>query len=528
MSRRARRPARRASYTEAAGYGALSFGLMTAVAIGSSIAIARVYGIDVIGEYALVIAPLNIVWYLSSARERPAFIREISTLEPRAPRVTGLFYAMLAFSTALTIVTGVLVMAGTYLLFEGPIGQPDLVLPAGAVIGSYILITNPAWNLDAVFVGFRAGRDLFWIRLHVPLAFVAFAIALAPVLGTVWGLVAANIASTATAFAHRLVVVPGYMRAVVSREELRDGMRTLPELIRFGLKIVPGSIANGISNDVGTWALGIVGSLSAVGAFARAWTVAGRFVEFNWRIAEMLFPTLVQRRSLGDRLGFDRARLDTVRYSAVFLLLPAAAGGGAAEGVMAVFGPGFDAAAPALAILLVLPVLAAVVTVQRNVLLALDRPWLTSVAALARVAVTVAAAFVLAPSLDITGVAIAMLVGVAAQAAGMAELTRRELAVQSGDLAPVPGSGLLSHWSPREMLALALAYVAGFAAARAVDGSIDALAGVIPALLAGACAYGVCFWLCRGINARDRVRLRMLRARYGQEGGPGVAVGTGA
>ncbi len=262
---------------------------------------------------------------------------------------------MLAFSIGLTFVVSAIAAAIIYFVYKGPIGQPELFLPALAYLATYLVIMNTAWNLDAVFDGFRAGRELFWIRLHLSIAFLALAVAFGIFSDSVWGLVVANLGSAVTSFAHRLVSVRRYMRATASRRELREGFRTLPDLIKFGLKVTPGSIATGVRNEVATWTLGIQGSLAAVGAYNRAQTLTRRLGEIDYRITGMLLPTMVERRALEDRSGFDRALVDTVRYVAIFLLLPAAVGGGAAYGVMAIFGPGFSPAADALALLLLTP-----------------------------------------------------------------------------------------------------------------------------------------------------------------------------
>ena len=115
-----------------------------------------------------------------------------------------------------------------------------------------------------------------------------------------------------------------------------------------------------------------------MGAYNRAQTLARRLGEIDYRITGMLLPTMVERHVRGDQGGFDRALVDTVRYVAVFMLLPAAVGGGAADGVMAIFGAGFSPAANALALLLLMPALVSTMNVQSTTLLAVDRPWLTS------------------------------------------------------------------------------------------------------------------------------------------------------
>jgi O-antigen/teichoic acid export membrane protein len=492
----------RVSYTEGAAFGVLSFGAMTALGLLSSVVIARLYGVQVIGQFALVLAPMNLVTYLSSVRERAAFVREVATLEPRAPRITGLFAAMLTFSVGLTALVGTAGMVIAYLLFVGPIGHAELFVPALANMASYVLIVNTGWNLDGVLTGFRAGRQLFWIRLHQALAFAGVAVAAGIAWGTVWGLVLATTAASLTSFAHRVVAVRAFMRGIVPRAEIRDGFRSLPEMVRFGLKIAPGSVANGLSNEAATWVLGAFGSLSAVGSYNRAWTLARRFIEGNWMITEMLLPTLVERRTHGDSTGFDRALVDTVRYAAAGLLLVAAVGGGAAHGVMALFGPGFGAAADAFAFLLLVPALVGLTAIQRTALLAVNRPAITSVIMVTRMVVTLGATLILTWRLGVTGAALGVVSGAAASATWMAAVTHGHLTVP-----------LRALWPMREMAALGAGFVVGFVAARSIDAALDPLVGLVPAILAGSAAYTTTYWVLGGVNTRDRRRLAGAVAR---------------
>jgi O-antigen/teichoic acid export membrane protein len=155
---------RRPSFTSAFGFGTLSFAAGGILALCSSIITARIYGVEVIGEFALAYAPTGAVWFLSSVREQPALIRLLAPLAPRSARVAGLSVPVFAFSTALTLVSCLIAAAGSYLLFRGPIGHPELFAPAAVSLGGYLLFTNPAWNIDSVLAAFRAGRELFWIR----------------------------------------------------------------------------------------------------------------------------------------------------------------------------------------------------------------------------------------------------------------------------------------------------------------------------------------------------------------------------
>ncbi len=123
------------------------------------------------------------------------------------------------------------------------------------------------------------------------------------------------------------------------RAELRAGLQTLPDILRFGIRVMPGSLADGASAEAGTWILGLFSTVAAVGAWNVAWTMGKRTLDLNIRLAEMLFPTLVQRWADDDRHGFQRALTDSTRYVVTVMLLPAAVAGGAADGVMQVFRP---------------------------------------------------------------------------------------------------------------------------------------------------------------------------------------------
>jgi O-antigen/teichoic acid export membrane protein len=490
---------RRASYTEGLSFSILSFGSVVLVGLVSAIVTARIYGIEVIGQFALATAPVNAVWYLSSVREQAALMRELATLPARAPRVTGLFAAVCVFSSVLTLVVAAIAVGISYLAYSGPVGQPQLFLPAVASMGGYVLFTNAGWNFETVLNAFRAGRAMFWIRLAQLVVFLCVATVLGVAVGTVWGLVIATVFSSFTGLVHRALRSLEFMRIRISWAEIRDGFSTLPDLIRFGIKIAPGTAAEGISNECGTWALGIFASVSVVGAYNRAWTLGRRLIEGAWRITEMLYPTLVERRARGDAEGFDRALIDTIRYSAGGMLLLAAVGGGAAHGVMAVFGPGFDRASDALALLLLMPGIFTVLSIQRHALFSVDRPLATTAIGIVRMLATLSLLIPLTLALGATGAALAIIVGLLVEAGYMFWTTRRHLERPLHEL-----------WTYQQMLAVALAYASGFAAARGADSSVGGIPGTLLAMVIGVVEYASIYVLAGGLSARDRERCGVL------------------
>jgi O-antigen/teichoic acid export membrane protein len=505
--------ARHGSYRSGFAFGILSFLAMAAFGVVSTIVTARIYGVRIIGQFALVSAPVAALWVLSTAKEQAALIKEITGLPPRHPRVTQLFAAVFTFSSGLTAVMSVLAALVLWLLFRGPLHVPELVTPAFVSLAGYAIVTNTAWNFDAIFSAFVAGRQLFWVRLHETLSFLAIAIAIGLARHSVWGLVIATIGGSLTALVHRLVIVRPFVRARLTVSEYRVGLQALPGLLRFGLKITPGSIAQGISQQAGVWVIRAVGgSVALVGAYSRAQTIPERLLQVNIRIVEVLYPTLVGRRARGEHEGFDRALTDTIRYALIGMLLIAAVCGGAAHAILDLLGPGFSRATPVLMLLIAYPALGSITTVQTQALFAVDRPGLTSVVSVVRMVLTIAATVLLTSAIGVAGPAIALLGGLALDIVWKSFVLRHYLS-----------RSLHEIWPRRQRLALVGSYASGFATAYAVTEAIPGVGGLFVGLIAATLTYVVVLIVCGGINHRDRARLTELTATIRARRGGGDA-----
>jgi O-antigen/teichoic acid export membrane protein len=500
------------SYRAGFFFGALSFCATVGLGFVSTILTARLYGVDVIGEYALVWAPVAAMWVLSSIKEQQALIKEITGLQPREPRVSQLFGAVFTFSVGLTVAVGLLDALACAFVFPGPLNAPALLAPALVSIAGYVVVTNTGWNLDSVFSAFVSGRTLFRVRLNESLGFIVLATVFGLTWRSVWGLVAATIGASAIALVHRLIASRAFLRPRLSREEYRRGLETLPELLRFGLKATPGQMAQGISQQGGIWAIGMVAPVAVVGAYSRAMVIPKSVQLASMRITEVLYPTLVSRHTEGDGHGFDRALIDSIRYEVIGMLLLAAAIGGGAHSVMAIFGPGFDQAAPALVLLALYPALASIGITQTQALWAVNRPGLTSVIALLRLVLTIALLVVLTPKMNMTGPALALLAGFLLSILLFGVALRRHLA-----------RPLRQTWPLLERAVLVLAYGAGFAASRLVDEALDGPLALPLVLGVGAAAFAGALVVGGGINERDKRRLgeaiANLRARIDRRGG---------
>lgn len=509
------RKSKRGSYSEGVGYEAVAFILVTCIALGSSVAIARIYGVEILGEYALAFAPYYALNNLSSVREQAAFARRIATMQPRDPMITGLWVAMFAFSTALTVGMAAVVLIATWFIYSGPLGRPDLFGLAVVPILFGIFVFNPSWNLDRVFTTFRAGRLLLDLRVVGAILTVVFMIVAGIIWGTTRALVYAELLSWVPMLVWRAIAVRRFMRPVVPLSVLREGRRTLPEIVSFGLKLTPGTLAEASLNQAGTWIIGLFAPLAALGAYSRAWQLVRRVMELRARVAEMLFPTLIERRDAGDVAGADRALADTMRYVLGGLALIAAAGGGASVGVMEVFGQGFVEASDALIFLLLVPPLAICSFVQFQSMWALDRPVASSVISLVRAAVGLPLMVVLTWQMGIVGCAIGQAAAYGVGLVVTTVITARGMTVPLRQLFTV-----------RQAVAIPVAYTAGFAAAQAVDQVLTPLAALPLALAAGAVVYAGALILVGGANERDRERMRRLRAKLARRGA--VALSSGA
>jgi O-antigen/teichoic acid export membrane protein len=487
----------RGSYRSGFLFGTLSFFAVAGVGVVSTIVTARLYGVHIIGEFALVTVPVAVLWALSSVKEQQALVKEITPLPPRHPRVTQLFAAVFTFSAILTIVVALLDAVICVFVFRGPLNAPELLAPALVSVAGRATIGNTGWNIDSVLSAFVAGRQIFWVRLHEVVSFLAIAIGLGLAWKSVWGLVIATLGSYLTSLIHRAIVVRPFVKARLTRQEFRLGLDVLPELLRFGLKATPGQIAQGISQQIGVWTLGMVAPVDVVGAYARAQTIPMRLQQASMRITEVLYPTLVGRHTTGDGEGFDRALIDSIRYEAAGMLLIAAVIGGAAHTVLSVFGAGFERASTALAVVMLYPALASVTATQTQALWATNRPGRTSMIAIVRLVVTVVLLITLTPSIGILGPAIALVAGYVS------------VVLLSGiALRPFLARPLRATWPWREQVALLLAYGAGFVASHEVERVEPSIEGLVLVLPAGMLAYCIVFVAGGAVNGRDRRRLR--------------------
>lgn len=196
-------------------------------------------------------------------------------------------------------------------------------------------------------------------------------------------------------------------------------------------------------------------------------------------------------------MGFHRAMVDSMRYTAMILLLPAAVAGGAARGILTLlFGSGFANASGALVWLALVPAVWSVVMFGAQALLAFNRPITATTLEAARMAITVGLGVALTAAYGSSGMGAAMLLGCMAEAVVVLGLMARQLE-----------SPIWRLWPPRAMLVVGLAFGVGFGAAHFTSSALPGTAGTLLAVITGSTAYLVCLVGLGGTLPRDRQRL---------------------
>ena len=164
---------------------------------------------------------------------------------------------------------------------------------------------------------------------------------------------------------------------------------------------------------------------------------------------------------------------------------------------MALFGPGFDRAGPALALLLLMPALATLSSSQNMALLALNRPLTVTYITVARMVTILTLSTLLSLTMGMTGVALGVVCGYTVDLALQLRLTRNYLTTPLHRL-----------WPAREVAGLFVAYRAGFLVARAAGSVLGDIAGLAAGLPAGAIAYIAAYAVVGGVARRDVQRFR--------------------
>ena len=385
-----------------------------AIGVISALVISRVYGATILGAYALAYVGVAALPHATSLCEQPALVRLLAMEPERGERGSGLALATLTLSYTLTLLFGPLVALASAFYLIHAARLPEAVAPMVALVIGYIVLDKLSWNIDGVLSAYRAAGRLAIANLLNSGVMAAAAIVLALVHRSLWSLTIASLISSAAALGFRLWAVRPYLRWRVPRDAYRSGLRELPGMVRFGLRVLPGSISEGLTIQSSLWVLGATAPVASVGAFSRAQSITVKIGDLNYRLAAVIYPSLVRRAHLKDG-GRSFAADVMIALGRTFapLLIVLCGAAGASHTVLALFGQDFLSAEGALAVLLIATGISTATMIFAEGLTALNRPALTSIGYVVGLAATLGPLIPLTRTYGATGAAVAFLMGTA-------------------------------------------------------------------------------------------------------------------
>jgi O-antigen/teichoic acid export membrane protein len=421
-------PSEQEQYARGLRYSAYDTGSSLVLGLASAVITARVFGVEVIGAFALATLLTGSLHLVSNVREQGGLVRELTRHRRGTPEPRALTWATLALSFVITTVVLVPFAVLAVWLLSDVFDRPELVLPFAVLTVGYVLLDNTSSNLDAPLVAYRDGRSLWFSRMAMSIATIVGATVCA-VIGEhrIGGLVACTLLSSAAGLAMRTLAMRQLIGLRAGRRELAWARGQLRTIVSFGLRAAPVNFTEAAIGYADTAILGATASLPAIGAYNRAYGLYQRAASVPISLSRLYFPTMSALHHRGDRAAMARVHRVSTRYLAL-LLAPAATWlAASAPAVLAVFGPGFDEAATALAILAAVVVIDCWSRPAGGVLWAADRPGIVSLVYGGVALLNVGLCLLLIPSHGHTGAALANLGGWLLSAAVLPLLAAREL-----------------------------------------------------------------------------------------------------
>jgi O-antigen/teichoic acid export membrane protein len=409
-------------------YSVYDTGSSLVLGLASAIITARVFGAEVIGAFALAALLTGSLHLVSNLREQGGLVRELTRHARGGPEPPALLWVTLALSAAITVVVLAPFAAASVWVLTDVFDRPELVLPFAVLAAGYLLLDNTSFNFDAPLVAYRDGRSLWLARMAMSVAMIAGALACAA-FGEqrIGGLVACTLASSAAGLAVRTAAVRRLTGLRTGRRELRWARGQLRKIISFGVRAAPVNFTEAAIGYADTAILGANASLATIGAYNRAYGLYQRAASLPVSLSRLYFPTMSALHHRGDQAAMARVHRLSTRYLALVLAPASTWLAASAPAVLALFGPGFDAAATALSILTAVVVLDCWSRPAGGVLWAADRPGIVSFVFGGVALLNVGLCLLLIPAHGLTGAALANLGGWLLAAAVLPLLAAGEL-----------------------------------------------------------------------------------------------------
>ena len=420
-------PAEQERYARGLKYSAYDTLSAFVLGLASAIVTARVFGVEVIGAFALAAMLTGALHLVSNVREQGGLVRELTRYAPRAPEARALLWLVLGCSAVITVLVLLPFGALAVFLLSDVFDRPELVAPFAVLTAAYVLLDNTSFNLDAPLVAYRDAQAIWFARAAITVTMIAGALACAIAdERSLWALVAVTVAASVVGVTIRLVAVHRLTGLRTDRGQLAAVRERLRPIIWFGVRQTPLNYTEAAIEYTDTAILGATVPLTQIGAYNRAYTLYRRAGQIPVTLSRLYFPTLSALFHRGERDAMVRVYRLSTRYMTLLLLPVATWVAASAPAVLAVFGPGFDEGATALSILIFAVVLYGYQKTAGGLLAAADRPGVVSVVSVCTALLNVGLCLVLIPPLGLTGAALANTGGWAFDVALLVAIAARE------------------------------------------------------------------------------------------------------
>jgi len=415
-------------YVSGARWSIIDAGTSLVLGLASAILLARVFGATTLGAFAIASLLTGSFGLVANVRQQGGLVRELTRHEPGSPESRALLWVTLVFSAGLMALLFAPFGALAIVLLNSAFDRPELVGPFLLLAAGFLVLDNTSFNLTAPLAAYRDGRAVWLGRTTQVVATVAAALTCAALdLRSVYAIVGCNVFAAACGVVVRLWSVARLTGLRCSRADLRWAVGRLRAILSFGLRQAPTNYTETAIRYAGTTILGLTVPLAALGAYNRAYQLFERAAAVPVQVSGLYFPTLCAMFVRGDRDGMARVYRLTVRYLVLVLLPGVTWLAVASPAVMALFGPGFEQASAALAVLGFAVVVDTYGRLAGGVSSAANQPGRISIITLIGALTNVGLCLALIPPFGLVGAASATLGGFAVATVVSAVLAARTL-----------------------------------------------------------------------------------------------------
>lgn len=389
--------------------------IVAVIVIVTNVINARVYGAKTLGFFALASSPWLLTLAISNFGENAALVRLLSVERARSERTLPLAAAALTISTTWTSAITGAVFGLAAVGLRAVDTDTDLVLAAGTLSLTFLLVTNPSWILQSSFVAFGRGTDIFVSRLIQPLVFLVLSLVLAGSNPTVWSLVIASVVSTVVGLAYIAVRSLAVLGGSIGREQMGEAKQSIRLLVSFAWRWAPGNLANALTSQAGLWAVASLGGAVEAGVYSRVLGLQERAGDLSARLQDGVVPDLVRHENDHRPDAFAAAWwavLGPALAAATIAIPPAMLSSTAAMGVL---GPEFVSGGPALMWVCLAVGFILLLAGLASPFIALDKPGTSSLISIGRAAVLLPVLIPLTSRFGAAGAAAAFAVVIGAE-----------------------------------------------------------------------------------------------------------------